>query len=566
MNASILRQRLKELTDESFEGLCYQILRSRHPELNVTKIEGAGGDAGVDIYAGNLGERPIIWQCKYFRNGVKQAQKNQVLKSLKTVLEHYTPRIWILCIPVDLSGTAQIWFHKIKRDFSNTVEVKCFPAAEIVPELLRRPSILEQFFPNAFMVASRVRSVIAGNSELLDADLAQKAVESVVEQQRRYSEGDARFDYIFSFPGSSHPGEIPPSNRAFLSYFDGEKRVDVIPRDFEALKLNPPRAKLEVKERTALEKLRRAIEKGTRETFGPHELRILSLPLAEVLSMPLERIREIEIGPKPSPQRMAYRVIAESGDHKEQYPFLEFAITRPGTEEVELRSLGPAALQFSIVLTKGPISQFALERDFVGKKLEDVKKAILFEKVLREGGTVSIVDLRSDREIGGSVSKSVPRYDVEDFDFLDFIGRLQTIEKRFGISILYPSNVTEEDWQTMNMLYGLATVGVSEYNVEEIRATLLRAEYPSLALEKFGNEFGVRLDSKEGQPLYLFGNRLALGPTRFEIEKVVPKDRDDLNARYRAAKPGEGIEVVFSANSPGKFFLQGIGANVTNTG
>jgi hypothetical protein len=63
-----LSQRLKELPREDFEKLCFHLLKERHPNANVRHVEGAGGDLGVETFAGELADGPAIWQSKAFAN------------------------------------------------------------------------------------------------------------------------------------------------------------------------------------------------------------------------------------------------------------------------------------------------------------------------------------------------------------------------------------------------------------------------------------------------------------------------------------------------------------------
>src|SRR6266496_2325267 len=89
MGIESIRQRLKELGEDKFEELCFQTLKARYPEAGIHKVEGRGGDRGIDLFAGPILGRPTIWQCKFFANGVKDAQKRQIKKSLKSVLQSF---------------------------------------------------------------------------------------------------------------------------------------------------------------------------------------------------------------------------------------------------------------------------------------------------------------------------------------------------------------------------------------------------------------------------------------------------------------------------------------------
>jgi hypothetical protein len=91
-----LYQRLKEIDSDTFEKLAYQILAEKYPGARITRVDGSGGDRGIDLFSETLADVPAIWQCKYFRNGVKGVQHRQVVKSLDTALENFSPRRWTL--------------------------------------------------------------------------------------------------------------------------------------------------------------------------------------------------------------------------------------------------------------------------------------------------------------------------------------------------------------------------------------------------------------------------------------------------------------------------------------
>src|SRR6266704_4308365 len=110
-----LRQRLKELDSIAFQNLCFHILKDKYPGLALKHVEGSGGDKGLDIFEGELFGEPTIWQAKSFPNGVREPQKGQIRESLRTVLKHFKPSLWILCLSVDMDEKASRWFEKWKN-------------------------------------------------------------------------------------------------------------------------------------------------------------------------------------------------------------------------------------------------------------------------------------------------------------------------------------------------------------------------------------------------------------------------------------------------------------------
>src|SRR5580692_2361706 len=97
-----LYQRLKALDPKTFERLCFQLLRERHPGVEIKAVDGAAGDEGVDVFTGELNEAPVIWQCKSFPNGIKESQKEQIRSSLRRAASNVRLSEWILCLSIDL--------------------------------------------------------------------------------------------------------------------------------------------------------------------------------------------------------------------------------------------------------------------------------------------------------------------------------------------------------------------------------------------------------------------------------------------------------------------------------
>jgi hypothetical protein len=126
-----LYQRLKEMDQDTFQRFCAQLLKERHPGQEIRHIEGASGDEGLDMFAGKLSSEPVIWQCKAFRNGVGDSQKEQIRKSLRTALKHFSPSWWILCLSVDMDAKSSRWFERLKKSYESKVKIGEMFASDI---------------------------------------------------------------------------------------------------------------------------------------------------------------------------------------------------------------------------------------------------------------------------------------------------------------------------------------------------------------------------------------------------------------------------------------------------
>src|SRR5207248_2233717 len=129
---------LKALDPKTFEKFCFQLLKERHQKLELKHVDGKAGDEGLDVFAGELYGKPAIWQCKAFPDGVGESQKEQIRKSLRTALKHFSPSYWILCLSVDLDSKTSRWFEKLKKSYASKLTIGEMFATEIVNEVLHR--------------------------------------------------------------------------------------------------------------------------------------------------------------------------------------------------------------------------------------------------------------------------------------------------------------------------------------------------------------------------------------------------------------------------------------------
>src|SRR5579863_6207014 len=232
-------QRLKELDSHSFEKLCFQLLKARHPGANVRAVEGASGDLGVDSFQGDLEDGPIIWQAKAFSNGIGKSQRNQIRASIKTAITYFQPRRWVLCLNVDMDIHAHRWFQRLSGSRMSDVQIGLMQASDIVSELAIRKPIRELFFLDAVPSMSDLRALIMRTSDLNDFQAAQLAQENSEQLIERLRNRDARFDYevvVSSDRPSARQRETGPA----FSLSSGAMTINAFPRDVEALRLDPP--------------------------------------------------------------------------------------------------------------------------------------------------------------------------------------------------------------------------------------------------------------------------------------------------------------------------------------
>jgi hypothetical protein len=100
---------------EDFVVRCVDATRS-----NVRSMRAQGGDWGIDAFVGELDGELVIWQAKFFLDGLGTPQRRQVEESLASALKQaaqrdHTVAGWTLCLPIDLSPQERTWWERFAK-------------------------------------------------------------------------------------------------------------------------------------------------------------------------------------------------------------------------------------------------------------------------------------------------------------------------------------------------------------------------------------------------------------------------------------------------------------------
>ncbi|MGA3318226.1 MAG: hypothetical protein ABSC64_17525 [Candidatus Korobacteraceae bacterium] len=553
MNA--IYQRLKELDPGVFEDLCFQIIAARHPLAHVTHVNGAGGDKGVDIFQGELGAQPTIWQCKFFVNGIRSAQKNQIKKSLRVALHHFQPKRWILCVPVDLDINVHAWLQQLKREYISRVEVGMFQASEIVGELAYRRPIRNSFFPNAILDPLELRSLLAKTGEYSDRELEKLTLENVQQYVQRLQDRDARFDYqVTFFPRDNGRTNFPPGIMASIT--DGDKRIDIFARDVEALQLDPPKIQFKT-QGEATRQLRHAVETGT-----PADIQVSGFrsTFDFIAPVPAESQRLIF---EPSPHAHApiqLSVIFGAGESAVRYDCLKFRRSRVGTKEVELSTVD-ASLPFSLSMvvrpgTAPPEITFHFKERFRGKDIRPVRQfaAAIFE--LKKTGLIEVRDFQRGALVFTATTNPNQYPELND-RFKVLLDEICEIANRFHVRLPVPAVVDEHSVESVPFFLKLARKGEVQVELSNISVTLAKStQDKDMFVAALGSEKSFKFDLVEFvAPDRIFDTDIQIGPCSIVAQRALIKNPEEVLQRYLSAKDGEGFVVQFETLAPARIIL-----------
>jgi hypothetical protein len=563
-----LYQRLKELDSGTFEVLCFHILKEKYPGLELRHVEGSGGDEGLDVFEGQLFGRLAIWQCKSYPNGVRNAQREQIKNSLRTALKHFSVVHWILCISVDMDTKAHRWFGKLQQSYASRVKIGLFTASDIVHELIYRRSIRDHFFPGAAIDLAQLKRLILRTGEMTAEELGQVTDANAQDLIERMKERDARFNYQIVYDGDLGPP--PPQNEApehglVMSLSTGSKTIKVFARDVQALRSNPPTFQLPFKG-AGVEKAVALWKTGVRQEFTSDELGPISTDfplLTSFLKMGNPPARLL-VTPPPSltnTKRSMRVTFRKPGAQAIEFPLMLLAPSRMGAEEAEFICTNQNLFFEVAVVLSLPIDLQAhptvtiRHRSYVGENVRHVKKFLDAIALLEAGGELEFFDLEAERvfaTIGGAdLGEKTPA----ERGFRQIVTDLAQIAERFGVDVQLPSDMSDEDSESIVFLKTLSQGATLP--IENISALLVKSEENRDLMPQMLTEAGgfLRIEHQRREPMpKLFGAAIDTGPFALEAQVQV----DDLAGffpTFETAAIGDSIPISFRPMGPVRFLL-----------
>ncbi len=551
-----LYQRLKELDPDTFEKLCFQIWSEKLRGVELRHVEGKAGDKGTDLFRGVLANKPAIWQCKLFANGIKDAQKKQIKKSLKTALNNFNPSLWTPCIPVDLDINAHSWFQKLIHLHAAKVTIELFDASMVVKELIFRRPIQKAFFPEAVLDVGEIKAMLLGTGGYTDEQLGKVADETVDQYIERLREREPRYDYQVSYLSgnaglaASEARSSPPNT--VMSVQEGNRRLDLLVRDVEALRKDPPRLTLELSPEGA-EKIQHALRSGSPVELGQGELMGFRSSF-DFLRSPeqLKQPHALLLTPKFRTVLESFRVSFTSGPEHIVYDLIEFKISgKP--QEIEFTSTS-SHVPFHMHLTfelDGAALNFEAESSFLGHNILEIEKFFKTLRILRAGGKLELFDLKRQKSIG-PFPIELTSVSEEREVFEELTGQLAEIARAFGQRLIAPEIVSKKDLETLAFLLEVSRHGeIVGGTATDLTAKLVRREEsPDSVLGPLAGEFMIGLENENYPVQQLLGAQISVGPSRTIIEKASFIDFEEVKSRYEALSPGESMPVRFNSSGP----------------
>lgn len=128
-----------------FEKMCVELFQKKYE--NAYAVQTSPGDDGIDVLVGDLSGEIVVYQCKYFIDGIADAQKTQIRESYKTVTEKYRVSEWYLCVPILFTIDNHKWWSewKSKQLQKDKIKIDFFDGSRLLM-LLKECELYDEIF------------------------------------------------------------------------------------------------------------------------------------------------------------------------------------------------------------------------------------------------------------------------------------------------------------------------------------------------------------------------------------------------------------------------------------
>src|SRR5229473_6803929 len=344
-----LVKRIKDLDQTAFQQLCFHLMFEKYRSANVRYVEGAAGDEGLDLFTGDLSMGPTVWQCKAFQVTILgDSQKGQIRKSLRDAIKNVAPKLWILCLNMNLDTKAHRWFQRLQATHAARGLVIADPiqGVDLARELMFHKTLRDHYFPEIGLAVSEIRALLTGTDALNDSSLEKLATENTEQWLERIRDKDPRFSYEISFCGDRGPDMFPPPSEQGLvaAMTDGRKVIKAFARDIEALRLDPVGVKFQVSGDGA-KKFIDLLRTGRAQRFNPQEIRGLTTTIPLLSGVDFDRGNITLIARSvPDESILPLRLTFTNASESVTFDYLPFKKTRAGTDEVEISTTADDSL------------------------------------------------------------------------------------------------------------------------------------------------------------------------------------------------------------------------------
>jgi hypothetical protein len=548
---AIPEQEIRLMDDKTFESFVYQVLSARYPNAGIKKVDGSGGDQGIDAFQGTLAEGPAIWQFKRFEGRVGPDQKDQILGSIETAFRCREISSWTLCVSIDFRTAEYDWFQSnIVKPYSQRARIELITKADLVGDVSKNPDLARIFFPEtAIANLLKLEERILGGQD--PADLREIVQQQAEHYLRQMTAPDPRLKAVMSFSQSTPiQRQLPPE--CLFTIFNSTSSIHFVASDHESLRRDP--ITLTCSFRPELQ----TILESAFDTGEPIALPAGSMvgiecssPAIQSVLPPDASFLQFEMLPPPPGlyKDRLLRLVSGRGSLAKTIPFLRCSLSKCGRKEATFAGHA-LALRISIKLSRDGKSLWVdFGAKFGSADVRLIRESLIFLYELEGTGRLEIFDLEANESIYRQHRQKMPSVDsafgitpvykqvIQDAavvaDYLNHAIYLPETIDPCGVSKLRIAATIIEEGNCSN-----ANLGTHFFKREHQKDEFVRIIRCA--------QFRVRFSESKGHEQDLFGSKLRTAPYVLFTNSATFEDPDDLLARYLEAQEGDSIPVTLS--------------------
>ena len=393
----------------------------------------------------------------------------------------------------------------------------------------------------------RFGPLLARTGEYTTTELERLNLENVQQYMRRLKDRDARFDYRLTYlPEQETQFE---STGQIVTISDENCRLDVFPRDVEALRIDPPRVLLTL-DSSATDKLRSAIETGSEVTLESSEIKNVESTFDFLFpNAANSKPQEIRIGPSDTTKnkRLKFRVTFGTGPSAISYALVEFKVTKHGTKQIELTGSNAAfpfamTIVFPLPFAAEAAATLNMSYKLSGHRVLAVKKFLDAIAELNKSSEIELFDIETEKLfLRGNAS----------WELLDIpAGRMVLFENLAevaqGLSLdpQIPESLKPEDLEALRTYLELTRTGRTKLSVANVTLTIVKdLKREEVFLASLTTESTFKLEFEKYRLPQLLGEDVQIGPVALVFERAKIADPERVRREYSQAQNGEGIVV-----------------------
>lgn len=465
-----VRYDLVGMPDTDFEHLCHRLIRLEYPRV---EKPAESSDGGVDALLPKPGGGYARgWQSKHYP---KRIHWDQCAKSYAAARENFAPERYTFCFPRNLTKTEQKTFDQRFRGEDAEIPVDYWSGDEIQARLTESKQgrvIARHFFKDDGEILEEIKRAAEAKGSL---DTPGDALQRMRPIGEYLGVSDAYFTYAGSTYGEG--AETKPPDGAVMSVSEsGEgitSRIDVVPKDTEAMELHGPKGTLHLPVE-AYREAEQALARGKDFTFEGIEVTWEQLPPAFSHELGQTRRADVTVGPAGAarpPAPWDARITVENRNARAQIDVDLSAVPPPSDWDGALVGI-VAGLTVRLRMRRHGVGgqgelnySYALSQDPARRQLEVLRFIDLAEA---PGGSLRIADRRrSGREITFETGAA------EDSNRLQalsaFLGWIVEIEDWTGSRLpVAPEHFTRENFSALAQIAAAIKQGGFDVRLEEM--------------------------------------------------------------------------------------------------